>query len=257
MRNLEGSWYDATRARRLGGCAAVALLAIGVVACGGDSAGPPAPGSILVKTETLGFLKAEGYEVVLDGVGAQTIGANDEVTVSGLDPGTYVVDLGEVPDNCAVDGATVSVESDKTADVVLTVSCSYAAPQAYTLVFVRDRPDLDTGDLTVCAFGFCSTQEDWDLWVHNNSQSEPRSVIRQNQNTGTQIAHLPGVSLEGLTEADYQAATFTGELVADPFDSGRVILIRTDTGHVYALGNPVEDLTNSRLTFDAALIARP
>jgi hypothetical protein len=257
MRNLEGCWYGVTHARRRGWHAAVALMAIGIVACSGDSSGPPAPGSILVTTETSGFLKAEGYEVVVDGVGTKTIGANDEVTVAGLDPGTYYVDLGDVPDNCGAEGVLVSVESEKTAEVSLTVGCAYATPVAYSIQFSRERPDLDTGEITVCAFGICPTQEAWDLYVHSNSQTEPRSVIRQNQTIGVEIAHLPGVTLAGLTEADFEAATFTTELVGDPFGSGRVILIRTDLGNVYALGNAVEDLTTSRLTFSAALIAKP
>jgi hypothetical protein len=231
-------------------------MAIGIMACS-DSSGPPAPGSILVKTETVGFLKAEGYEVVVDGLGTKTIGANDEVTVSGLDPGSYVVDLADVPANCGVDGVTISVESEKTAEVSLTVVCSYDNPVAYTIQFSRERPDLDTGAITVCAFGICPTQEAWDLFVYNNTQTEPRSTIRQNQTIGVQIAHLPGVTLAGMTEADFNSATFTTDLVADPFDAGRVILIRSDLGNVYALGNPVEDLTNSRLTFNAALIAKP
>jgi hypothetical protein len=179
------------------------------------------------------------------------------VTVSGLDPGSYVVDLADVPDNCGVEGVTISVESEKTAEVSLTVVCSYDNPVAYTIQFSRERPDLDTGAITVCAFGICPTQEEWDLFVHSNTQTEPRSTIRQNQTIGVQIAHLPGVTLAGMTEADFEAATFTTELVADPFDAGRVILIRTDLGNVYALGNPVEDLSTSRLTFHAALIAKP
>jgi hypothetical protein len=256
MRNLIRSWNDSTHARRRGGRAVVALMAIGIMACS-DSSGPPAPGSILVKTETVGFLKAEGYEVVVDGLGTKTIGANDEVTVSGLDPGSYVVDLADVPANCGVDGVTISVESEKTAEVSLTVVCSYDNPVAYTIQFSRERPDLDTGAITVCAFGICPTQEAWDLFVYNNTQTEPRSTIRQNQTIGVQIAHLPGVTLAGMTEADFNSATFTTDLVADPFDAGRVILIRSDLGNVYALGNPVEDLTNSRLTFNAALIAKP
>ena len=46
---------------------------------------------------------------------------------------------------------------------------------------------------------------------------------------------------------------------AELTDAGRVILIRTDLGNVFALGNPVEDLISSPavLTFDAALIAEP
>jgi hypothetical protein len=257
MQNFTGSCYAATHARRHGGRAVLAFVAMGIIACGGDTSGPPAPGSILVKTETVGFMKPEGYEVVVGGAGTRAIGANDEVTVSGLDPGSYVVGLVGVPDNCGVEGATISVESERTAEVSLTVACSYDDPVAYTIQFSRERPDLDTGAITVCSFGLCPTQEAWDLFVHSNTQTVPRSTIRQNQANGIQIAHLPGVTLEGLTEADFEAATFTTELVGDPFDAGRVILIRTDLGNVYALGNPVEDLTSLRLTFDAALIANP
>lgn len=257
MRNRERGWYDATHARPGRWQTVVAVVAVGIIACSGDSSGPAAPGSILVQTETSGFLKAEGYEVLVDGVGTGTIGANGEVTVSGLDPGSYLVDLADVPENCGVEGVLVPVESEVTAEALLTVECTYAEPSALTIQFSRERPDLDTGEITVCSFGICSTQENWDLYVHSNSQTEPRSVIRQNQTTAVEIAHLPGVTLAGLTEADFQAATFTTELVADPFDAGRVILIRTDLGDVYALGNPVEDLTTSRLAFDAALIATP
>jgi hypothetical protein len=256
MRNLERCRYDVTPTRHRGWHAVVALMAIGIVACS-DSSGPQAPGSILVTTETSGFMKAEGYEVVVDGVSAKTIGANDEVTLSGLDPGTYFVDLGDVPGNCGAEGVLVSVESEKTAEVSLAVGCAYDQPVAYSIQFSRERPDLDTGVITVCSFGICSTQEEWDLWVYSNSQTEPRSVIRQNTTTGVEIAHLPGVTLAQLTEADFEAASFTTELVADPFDSGRVILIRTDLGNVYALGNAVEDLSTSKLAFDAALIAKP
>lgn len=255
MRNLKRNWYDATHARRRGWHAAVALLATGIIACSGDSSGPAAPGSLRVTTETTGFLKAEGYELVVDGVSQEAIGPNDEVTVSGLDPGSYLVELANVPDNCAVEGVLVPVESEQTAEAALTIVCAYADPVAYTIRFSKERPDLETEAITVCSFGFCPNEDQWDLWVYNDSGTEPSSVIRQNQTTGVEIAHLPGVTLETLTEADLEAATFTTELVGDPFDSGRVILIRTDLGGVYALGNPSEDLTNLTLAFDAALIA--
>lgn len=259
MRNLIRKRYDATHARRRGWHALVAFLAVGAVACSEGATAPAEsePGSILVKTATTGFLKAEGYGVVVDGVNTMAVEANDEVTVTGLDPGSYLVELADVPDNCAVEGVLVPVESAETAEVALTIDCAHTAPVAYTIQFSRERPDLETEAITVCSFGLCPTQEEWDLWVYNNSETEPSSVIRQNQTTGVEIAHLPGVTLTELTEADYEAATFTTELVADPFDSGRVILIRTDLGNVYALGNPSEDLVASTLTFDAALIARP
>jgi hypothetical protein len=260
MPNLEGFANHVSQGRRPGWRAVVALMVMGVVACS-DSSGapppPPAPGSILVTTVTSGFLKAESYALLLDGVSEGTIGANDQVTISGLDPASYQVDLGDVPGNCVVESLSVPVFPDETAEVSLTIDCTFDEPVSYTIQFDRQRPDLDTGEIIVCPFGICSTNEDWDLWVHESTQTDPRSVIRQNQHAEVEIAHLPGVVLAELTDADFEAAEFTLALVNEPFDGGRVILIRTDLGNVYALGNPVENLTDRTLTFDAALIATP
>lgn len=255
----EGYWNDLPDVSRRGRHAVVALLVIGLVACGdaGALAPDPEPGSMLIQTETTGFLKAEGYELLVDGVSNGTIGPNDEVTVSELEAGDYQVGLDGMPDNCSAEGVTVSVEAEQTAEVSLVVTCTYEEPVTYTIQFNRERPDLDAGEVTVCPFGICSTQDAWDLYVHNSLSTDPHSVIRQNQTTAVEIAHLPGVTLDGLTEADLEGATFTTELVGDPFDAGRVILIRTDLGNVYALGDPAEDLTSGTLAFAAALIARP
>lgn len=259
MLSLEGHWNDLPHASRRGWHVVVALMgiAIGVAACSDSTAGPAAPGSIVVTTETTGFLKAEGYDLMVDGVSNGTIGANDSVTVTELEPGEHQLDLGSVPDNCSANGDSVSVESKQTAAVSITVTCTFAEPTSYTIQFNRERPDLDSAQVTVCPFGICSTQEAWDLYVYNNFSTDPHSVIRQNQTTAVEIAHLPGVTLGTLTEADLQGASFTTDWVDTPFDTARVILIRTDLGHVYALGNPSEDLTNGTLTFDAALIANP
>jgi hypothetical protein len=263
MLKLERCGYEVRRARNRRWHALAALVAVGVVACdNGLPAGPPDPGSILVMTETSGFLKPAGFDVLVDGASEGAVEANGQVTISGLEPGSYHVALGGVPDNCVVEGVTVSVEPGETAGVSLNVNCTHADPVTYTIRFSNQRPDLDAQDPTAiisCPFGICPTTEDWDLWAYRNSQADPESEIRQNTTNGVEIAHLPGVTLETLTEADVAGATFTTALVAEPFDAGRVILIRTDLGNVFALGNPVEDLTSSPavLTFDAALIAEP
>lgn len=251
---------DGNRERHRGWLALVLLGVIGGAACGestGEVVDPPLPGSIVLTTETSGFLKDDGYELLVNGESRGTIGANDEMTVPDLDPATYEVTLADVADNCAVESATtsVSVLEEEAASVVLTIVCAYATPEAYTVRFNRERPDLDTGTIHECPFSICSTDEEWDLYVYYSSQADPNSIVRQNQTTGVEIAHVAGVVLADLTEADFQAATFTTDLVGDPFDAGRVILIRTDLGDVYALGNPVEDDTAQTLTFDAALIA--
>jgi len=255
MLKLEGWVHGGSRGPRVHRRVVAALLVIGVVACGSDPAGPPEPGSIQVTAATAGFLKPAGYQLLVNGASEGAIGAGEEMTVSGLEPGDYQVGLGEVPANCSVEGADVTVESGETAAVLLTVECAFADPVEYKIQFNRERPDLDTGEITLCTFGICPSQEDWDLYVQNNIQSTPNSVIRQNQTAGVEIAHLAGVTLDGLTEADVEAAQFSTALDDAPFDAGRVILIRSDLGSVFALGNPVED--EHRLTFDAALISEP
>ena len=260
MLSLEGCRNDSPHRSRRGWHVVVALMAVSVVACDSGNVTvtePESPGSIVVTTETTGFLQADGYDLTVDGVSSGTIGANDQMTISEVEPGEYQVGLGNMPDNCSADGATVSVESEQTAEVALTVTCTYADPVTYTIHFNNRRPDLDSGAILECPYGFCESDDAWDLYVYNNFSTDPHSVIRQNQTIGVEIAHLPGVTLESLTQADVDGATFTTALVGDPFDADRVILIRTDMGNLYALGNPSEDTMTQELTFDAALIATP
>lgn len=234
----------------------VGLLVAGLVACG-DTSGPPAAGSIHVQIQTSGFLKPAGYDLMV-GTATQAIDAMDDVTVAGLEPGDYDVALANVPANCTAQGTgAVTVVSNQTVEAALTISCTFEAPTSYTIQFSRQRPDLETGTITVCSFGICSTQEAWDLWVYNSTSTTPRSIVRHNLTTGVEIAHVEGVTLAGLNEAHFTGATFTADLMEIPFDAQRVILIRTDAGQVFALGNPSENTTLGTLTFSAALIATP
>lgn len=235
------------------------LIAFGVVGCGDSTVtfDPEMPGTIVLTTVTSGFLKDDSYELFVGGESRGTIQANGELTISDLDPATYTVDLGDVADNCTTEGDSVEVASEETVNISLSVDCSFSTSTSYTVRFSRERPNLENGEIIECPFQLCPAGAEWHLYVHNNSQTTPHAVIRQNQTTAIEIAHVPGVALGDLSEEDFTSASFTTDLVSDPFDTGRVILIRTDTGTVYALGNPVEDAFALTLTFDAALIVQP
>lgn len=232
-------------------------MVVASVACGesDSTVGPPMPGSIQLSTVTSGFQQDDSYELLVGGESKGTIGANDEVMIPDLDPATYEVALGDVAANCVVESTSVEVASEQTASVSLSISCTFGEPDTYVIRFTRDRPNLDNGEVTDCLFGLCPAGEDqWDFYAHYVSQTTPHGVIRQNQATGVEIAHLPGVVFEELTEEQVAGATFTTSLVADPFDAGRVILIRTNEGGVHALGNPVENDLAQTITFDAVLL---
>jgi len=236
------------------------ILTGGVAACDSDpvAVGPMPPGAISVTIVTSGFLQDDSYDLLVDGQSVGVIGANGHMTIPELDPATYEVALGDMADNCTLDGSTsAEVSPADTAAVSLSVVCAPAVPASYTVRANRDRPNLDDGTVVQCSFGLCPSDADWDVYAYFNTSGTTKAVIRQNQTTSLQIAHVVGKTLAELTEADLAGATFTTDLVADPFDSGRVILVRTQTGAVYALGNPLEDSILLTLTFDAALIATP
>lgn len=239
--------------------ALAALLLSASLACGGDGTAPETTGDIRVQTQTAGFFKDDAYDLLLDGQSLGGIGASDEVTLSDLAPDIYLVDLVDVAPNCEDAPALARVAAGETADVILSVVCRFGEPTEYTLRFEREQLDLDTGEITDCsrALGLdpCASTPGPDLYAVYNSLRTVHAVVAQNQSTGVEIAHLPGVTLDELTEEDVAGATFTTDIVGDSFDAGRVILIRTDTGSTYALGNPVEDDAASTLTFEAVLVA--
>lgn len=261
MLSTERCACDGARTLNRGWHALVALMVVGALACdssGGDTGTEPElPGSMTVTTETSGFMKDDSYELLVNGESQGTIGADEQVTISELDPAEYDVELGDVASNCSIDPLSVSILSEETTDVSLSIVCAPADPTSYTVDYNRERPDLDAGEITTCPFGICSTSEDWDLYVYNSSQTDPPSIIRQNESTNVEIAHVAGTTLGELTEAEFEGATFTTEIVNEPFDTGMVILLSTDVGGVYALGNPSVDVTAGTLTFDAALIVEP
>lgn len=247
-----------TPAQRITGLAVLALTMTAFGACSGSD-GPvdttPLPGSLQIATVTSGFLKDDGYDLVVNGTNRGAIGADDQVTLTDLEPGTYQVSLDGVADNCSVDGGSVSVVAEQTATLELAVTCQAGEPAPMTIRASRDRPDLDTGVLVQCNFGLCPSDAEWDLYVEFNAQSQPQSIVRQNTVAGLEIAHVVGVPLAELTEEAVNGAVFTAELEDRAFSSGSTILLRTTSGAVFALGNPTEDTLLLTTTFDALLIA--
>ncbi len=115
--------------------------------------------------------------------------------------------------------------------------------------------DLDTGAVQESCRDPAAEASGWDILVAYHADRQLRSVLFQNPSRQVQIAHLPGRSFEEVTAADIEGAPFTEGAVDEPFDDARVILIRTDLGAVFKLGNPLE--ADDGLTFDYALLSPP
>jgi hypothetical protein len=108
----------------------VSALTAAVLACGGDGGnGPSQPtiGSLRIITNTRGSsTDPNGYVITIDGVDRQAIGNNSAAVLDGLALGTYLLGLGEVAENCQVQGSnprTVSILGGETT-VAFSLSCT-------------------------------------------------------------------------------------------------------------------------------------
>ncbi len=110
--------------------------------------------------------------------------------------------------------------------------------------------NLDSGEVSESDFMMFEPEDaGWDFQVVYNSDRSYHSVLFQNQSTGVEIAHLADHDFEDTTACDVESATFTTDLIDVSFDPQRVVLIRTDQGEVYKLGNANESASQNGLSF--------
>lgn len=121
-----------------------------------------------------------------------------------------------------------------------------------TLAFEAQCLDLDTGTVAGTPEDPCDAIEfdetPWDLRIAYHADRTVHSVVVLNLGGTLEIAYLEGAVFAEVTGDAIPAASFASEELDVPFDGTAVILIRTDLGAVYKLGNPTEDEAGS--TFD-------
>jgi len=118
-----------------------------------------------------------------------------------------------------------------------------------TIAYEREVLDLDTGSV-----GELSPEkliESGDIRVAYNASRSTKSVLVA-EGTGREIAVVEGLSFDGVTEETITDVVFSGVPVDVPFSSDVTVLVRTDLGVVFKLGNATE--TAVSVTFNYAAL---
>lgn len=120
------------------------------------------------------------------------------------------------------------------------------------LSFEDDYLDLDTDSVETVPFaGNPSTG--MDFRIAYNSVPAIHAVVFQR--SGRQIAHMVGRPFASVGVMDADTVTFSSSLNGDPFSTDRTILVKSETGAVFKLGNPVETSSSADgVTFDYAKV---
>jgi Tol biopolymer transport system component len=143
----------------IGRCA-IALLVALLAACGSvdDTGGGEA--GLQLSTQTTGTQPdSDGYTIKVDGTAHGTIGPNDQVTVTDVEPGDHTVELSQIQFNCATLGAftrPVTLSATAGAAVDYSVQCddparsrvSYSTDIFDAEIFVVNADGTDPQSLT-------------------------------------------------------------------------------------------------------------
>lgn len=128
-----------------------------------------------------------------------------------------------------------------------TQAAEAQAPSGATLEFTRVALDLDSGDLKAAEEWSDDFSDSADIVVCHNADRTPHSVVWPVGGLA-KVAVLPGVPYDSVGEETIASVDFP-ELPEDlGFLEGDTILVKTDTGAIFKLGNPAE--TESSLAFD-------
>ena len=86
-------------------------------------------------------------------------------------------------------------------------------------------PDSDTADMRL---------------AYNADRSNP-FVVFQNQMTGILIAFADGAAFGSVDLAMAQGLTFTESVIDTPLDSDETVVLKTQVGNLFKIGNPVDN----------------
>ena len=109
-----------------------------------------------------------------------------------------------------------------------------------TLEFETQAFDLDTGTVTEQAPGLMDGTEGADVRIGYHADRIPHAVVITG-GEGVTLANMSNVSCDSVTVADVAGLSFSAEVIDQPLEASDTVVVKTDAGATFKLGNAVED----------------
>ena len=119
-----------------------------------------------------------------------------------------------------------------------------------TLAFETEFLDLDAN--VISAADSDGDASGADIRIAFNADRSPGAVVFGEAAAGVELAFVAGMSFDGVTAESVAGLTFSAEPVDAPFSASDTVLVRTDSGLLFKLGNAVE--TETGVTFSYAAL---
>ena len=126
---------------------------------------------------------------------------------------------------------------------------SQAMAASATLEFEAQGLDLDTGAVVDVATGPLAGSTGADIRIAYNADVVPHSVAVP-AGAGVEMLYLDNTSFANVTAASVSGLTFTSNATDLPLELNDTVVIRTDTGALFKVGNAVEDGVSVTVSYE-------
>ena len=120
-----------------------------------------------------------------------------------------------------------------------------------TLAFETQTLDLDTGTTTEQSIDLLDGIEGEDVRIAYNADRIPHAVLTT-IDEGVTLAFINGVAYDSVTSANVAGLSFSSEVVDQPLQESDTVVVKTDSGAIFKLGNAVE--SDAGVTFSYELL---
>lgn len=118
-----------------------------------------------------------------------------------------------------------------------------------TLEFETQGLDLDTGTVVEATPGQVVEANQADFFISYNADVVPHAVLIP-ATEHVEMAFLSGVAFSDVTVDSISGLTFTADTVDEPLGQYDTVILRTDTGSVFKLGNAVEGESSVTVSYE-------
>lgn len=128
------------------------------------------------------------------------------------------------------------------------LSCQ-AMAASETLEFETQGLDLDSGTVVEATPGQVVEENQVDFFISYNADVVPHAILIP-ATEHVEMAFLSGVAFPDVTVDSISGLTFTADTVDEPLGQYDTVILRTDTGLVFKLGNAVESETSVTVSYE-------
>lgn len=115
-----------------------------------------------------------------------------------------------------------------------------ALADSVTLEFETQVLDLETGTVTDQTPGLPDVAEGADVRIVYHADRTPHAVVMI-AGEGVTLAVMSNTSYDSVTAADVAGLSFSAEVIDQPLETTDTVVVKTDAGAIFKLGNAVEN----------------